>query len=430
MGLVFVRRIVFKHVMDWQQDRGAAVGTLLVVRFPDMEAAEGRLAGMAAAARWAAVARSAGGRDPVVVIDGAVRGWSRATLDDFDRAGVPYPAAPVAGTAIAAVLAEQPVGPLLLAVGRYLPEALEALLAAPRATRAPGGAPATAVGITRAPLPALGGVAPVVPAIDLAQPARAIRGLLRGTVKPSDGLVSRWLNRPVSQRISADLLRALPGIRPSHITLLVAAVAVAMIAALLFGGQAGLVAGAILFQLASVLDGVDGEIARTSYRSSVAGAILDTRVDVVTNLGFFVGIAIGLTRLYGATQAIVGGVVVVVAVAGMLLLSGLARRAGQPGSLNVVKDYYRRRFPSGWQHAVTETLVAMTSRDFFAFAFCVIVVAGWGWTVSWLLAGFSLIWLVTIVAAIPGLLYGAEALPPYAEEAPVPARVEALAGVD
>ena len=389
-----------------------------------MATAEHRVAGMSAAGRWAAVARAAGGRDPGFLIGGMTRGWAPATLDDFDRVGGVRVTPPVAVGGAEAFLAGQPRGLLLLAAGRYLPdvEALAALLAAPRAAVAPDGAAVTAPGITTAPLPRLVGAALVIPVTDLARPAVAVRRIVRATAKLSDGVVSRWFNRPISQRISTQLLLHVPDIRPSHMTLIVLAAAVTMVAALLFGGWPGLIAGGVLFHVASVLDGVDGEIARASHRGSLAGATLDTRVDVATNLGFFIGIAVSLTRLYGAEQAKVGGVAVLLGLVGMLLLGWLARRVGRPGSLDVLKLYYRRRFPTGWQHRVTETLVAMTSRDFFAFAFAIIIVAGEGWTVSWLLAGFSAIWLITIVAATPGLLHRRILL--------APADVEALAGAE
>ena len=410
--------------MMWQNGYGAAAGTLLLVSFPDLATAEHRVAGMSAVGRWAAVARAAGGRDPTFLIGGMTRGWAPATLDDFDRAGVVRVAPPVAAGAVEAFLAGQPRGLLLLAAGRYLPdgEALAALLASPRAAVAPDGNAVAAPGITTAPLPRLGDAALVIPVTDLARPGMAVRRIVRATAKPSDGVVSRWFNRPISQRISTQLLLHVPGIRPSHMTLVVLAAAVAMVAALLFGGWPGLIAGGVLFHVASVLDGVDGEIARASHRGSIAGATLDTRVDIATNLGFFIGIAVSLTRLYGARQAMVGGIAVLLGLVGMLLLGWLARRAGRPGSLDVLKLYYRRRFPTGWQHRVTETLVAMTSRDFFAFAFAIIIVGGEGWAVSWLLVGFSAVWLTTIVAAAPGLLHSRTVL--------APADVGALAGAD
>jgi CDP-L-myo-inositol myo-inositolphosphotransferase len=235
--------------------------------------------------------------------------------------------------------------------------------------------------------------------------------IVRSTAKSTDGIISRRLNRPVSQRVSVLLLRWWPEVRPWHATALVALVAVAMIASLLFGGYPGLIAGGVLFHLASVLDGVDGEIARATHRASAAGAALDTRVDMLTNIGYFVSVAVALTRLYGGAQAAVGGLAVVLALLGLAIVAWLARRMGLHGSLDVLKPYYRERFPEGWQFWVTEVLVATTSRDFFAFAFGVVIVLGLGWTVSWLLLGFVITWLAAVICAVPGVLRQADYRP-------------------
>ena len=85
--------------------------------------------------------------------------------------------------------------------------------------------------------------------------------IVRATGKPGDGLVSRWLNRPISQRITWFVL-AIPGIRPIHVTVFNGLLAVPMLLLLLSGQGWGLILGAILYQAASVLDGVDGEMAR------------------------------------------------------------------------------------------------------------------------------------------------------------------------
>ena len=65
--------------------------------------------------------------------------------------------------------------------------------------------------------------------------------------------------------------------------------ALAMLPVLLLGGETGLILGGILFQAASVLDGVDGEMARATFRTSPSGATLDSAVDIATNLLFVAG---------------------------------------------------------------------------------------------------------------------------------------------
>jgi CDP-L-myo-inositol myo-inositolphosphotransferase len=177
-----------------------------------------------------------------------------------------------------------------------------------------------------------------------------------------------------------------------------------MLLALLTGEANGLVLGAILFHVASVLDGVDGEIARATYRSSPAGATLDTRVDMLTNIGFFIAVSVALTRLYGGAQATIGAVAVLFALIGLGTTAWLLNRLQRPGSFDVIKLYYRERFPGGWQWLVTEVLVLMTSRDFFAFAFGIVIVLGFGWAVLPLLLAFTATYLFFVLFAVPSLL--------------------------
>ena len=52
------------------------------------------------------------------------------------------------------------------------------------------------------------------------------------------------------------------------------------------GGKTGLILGGILFQAASVIDGVDGEMARATFRATDFGKTLDSAVDMATNFLF------------------------------------------------------------------------------------------------------------------------------------------------
>lgn len=229
------------------------------------------------------------------------------------------------------------------------------------------------------------------------------RQVLLATGKPSDGLVSRWLNRPVSRAITARVL-LIPGVRPWHLTLVTAAVAVLMFAALVSGRPLGLVVGALLFHLASVVDGVDGEMARATYRSSRVGAIMDTSVDMATNLMFTLGITIGLTRLHGLVYARVGGLAFVLYVAGVLLLAALVRRSARGPSFDLLKGVYSQRFPSGLLAWLATIARVATSRDFFAFVFAVLSIAGLAVIIPWLLMGAAAFWVTVIIAAAPSVI--------------------------
>lgn len=120
------------------------------------------------------------------------------------------------------------------------------------------------------------------------------RQLVRTTGKPSDGLVSRTLNRPISRLLSRWLLQT--RITPNQISYVVLGVLAAGTATLTLGTPEGFVIGMLLFHLASVLDGCDGEIARVKFLESRRGAWLDTSVDLLGNFLLPLAIAVGLSR--------------------------------------------------------------------------------------------------------------------------------------
>jgi 1L-myo-inositol 1-phosphate cytidylyltransferase / CDP-L-myo-inositol myo-inositolphosphotransferase len=122
---------------------------------------------------------------------------------------------------------------------------------------------------------------------------RAERELVRLAARqPFDGPVFRYLNRRLSWRLSLPLLRL--GVRPAAAT--VAAFVLALLAAgvLALGAAStpALVVGGLLVQLASVVDGVNGELARASLRTSPAGAFFDSVLDHVADAALLVALAI------------------------------------------------------------------------------------------------------------------------------------------
>lgn len=107
---------------------------------------------------------------------------------------------------------------------------------------------------------------------------RAVRTLLASSRgKLNDGPISRWVNRPISTRLTRLLVEW--SVTPNQLS--VASFVLAAIAAALFtlGSYGYLVLGGVLAQLASIVDGVDGEIARLKYLSSDYGRWLDAVLD-------------------------------------------------------------------------------------------------------------------------------------------------------
>jgi len=124
--------------------------------------------------------------------------------------------------------------------------------------------------------------------------------------KAVDGVVSRHLNRPVSLWLSRRLV-ALPW-SPDSYTAITFAVAVLGALMATGGTYAATLGGAILMHVASVLDGVDGEIARARVETSARGAWLDTIGDDLSNVLFWLALGVGAARVGEPVLGVAGGI--------------------------------------------------------------------------------------------------------------------------
>ncbi|RLB57543.1 MAG: hypothetical protein DRI34_07495 [Deltaproteobacteria bacterium] len=129
---------------------------------------------------------------------------------------------------------------------------------------------------------------------------RAEKLHMRALRRPTDGIVSRWLNRPVSLWLSRHLFSKLP-LTPNHITFLAAAIGWAgIVLVFLWPGYWWVLLGAALFHVSSILDGCDGEIARLRFQFSRFGEWFDNVLDEINNALFIAGIGFGVWHSGGA----------------------------------------------------------------------------------------------------------------------------------
>jgi hypothetical protein len=122
----------------------------------------------------------------------------------------------------------------------------------------------------------------------------AERAFLRDNGKTQDGLVSRYVNRRVSRFISRGLLKT--PMTPSTWSVLIFILPLIGTLQFLRGSYLGFVLGAAIFQLYSILDGCDGEIARAKFLQTEFGRRLDSFLDLSGNILLALGIGIGLAR--------------------------------------------------------------------------------------------------------------------------------------
>jgi len=106
---------------------------------------------------------------------------------------------------------------------------------------------------------------------------KAESNLLINLKKVSDGPISRYLNRPISAKISKLLLKK--KITPNQISL--SSFLLSLLGTLFFflGGYLNLMIGGILAQVSSIIDGCDGEIARLKFQTSEFGGWFDAVLD-------------------------------------------------------------------------------------------------------------------------------------------------------
>jgi len=101
--------------------------------------------------------------------------------------------------------------------------------------------------------------------------------LCKNLIKSTDGLISRYLNRAISIRISKFLVKT--RITPNFISF--SSFIGCLLAALFFsfGKYAYVLIGGILAQFSSIIDGCDGEIARLKFQQTKYGAWFDAVLD-------------------------------------------------------------------------------------------------------------------------------------------------------
>jgi 1L-myo-inositol 1-phosphate cytidylyltransferase / CDP-L-myo-inositol myo-inositolphosphotransferase len=199
----------------------------------------------------------------------------------------------------------------------------------------------------------------------------AVRSLLlESLIKASDGPVSRHLNRHLSRAITRVCLPL--GVTPNQMTMLVA---LAGLAAGYYAAQpspSAQLLGALLFQLHSVIDGCDGEIARLTRNFGKHGALIDSLVDDASNLLFFAGLSCGVAGLLGVQWPLYTGALTVACYAAVAYIqyAAVLRSTGKGEKTAFWRGEIERR------PLLLRALHALGRRDVFVLVILVAVALG------------------------------------------------------
>jgi len=118
--------------------------------------------------------------------------------------------------------------------------------------------------------------------------------LLDSAVKGTDGFFTTFFVSPYSRYIARWAARH--GLTPNQVTTFSLFLGILSAAAFATGERWGLIAGAVLLQLAFTFDCVDGQLARYTRQFSKLGAWLDSVFDRAKEYVVFAGLAIGASR--------------------------------------------------------------------------------------------------------------------------------------
>lgn len=172
-----------------------------------------------------------------------------------------------------------------------------------------------------------------------AEATRRIRASL--TKGRDDGFVDQYFNRAISRPISMLLART--AITPNQITAIGFLLGLLAAALLALPGSAWWIAGGLLIQAASILDGCDGEVARLKHRESARGGWLDTVLDRYADAALALAVTLSAARVEPAAWVWVAGCVSAV---GFLMTSYTTKeyqlRFGRPYPNTLIARLKRR----------------------------------------------------------------------------------------
>ena len=210
--------------------------------------------------------------------------------------------------------------------------------------------------------------------------------------KPQDGFVSRFLNRPISRRITAFLLKL--SVHPNAWTVSIFVLPLIASLFLLRGDYVSFVIAAAIFQVFSILDGCDGEIARAKNLESKLGERLDYFSDFAASLLYVLTLGMGLHR---STEGIVCAVLIT---ANELLLRVGKSKASIFSSTFQESFYARHRTVVGhsgllnFGESFVWWLFQLTKRDMAMLVFLLLALVGlaqWILNLWTIVAGASLV---------------------------------------
>lgn len=191
----------------------------------------------------------------------------------------------------------------------------------------------------------------------------------------TDGIVDRFLYRPLGRHLSKILVRA--PFSPNQVS--IASTLVGIFSGSLFAAG-HFISGAFLLQLSASIDCVDGDLARALYKESRLGKWLDLAGDQFVHVAVFAGIGFGLARSDPGSPA---------------LALGISAVLGTIISFAVIVRFMHRK--NGRKSYGLERLIdATTNRDFSLLVLVLAIVGKLNFFLWMAGIGVHLFWIIAL----------------------------------
>lgn len=222
--------------------------------------------------------------------------------------------------------------------------------------------------------------------------------LFQSCRKSTDGFISRKFNRSISLFFTSYLIKT--PIKTLYVTLAATLVGILSGYFATKGGYGPYLFAAFLFEFASILDGVDGELARLRLTDSKVGQWLDTLSDNLTYVLFIIGTALGVMKRPDLVStnllpfaALLGLIVLMICMFGYLLFFT------NSGSLLSVQNDFMGAAPSFFKTFIKK-IYFLIKRDFFATLFFVFAIFNKPhWNLFFVAVGTNIAWIVLLTSA-------------------------------
>jgi 1L-myo-inositol 1-phosphate cytidylyltransferase / CDP-L-myo-inositol myo-inositolphosphotransferase len=236
----------------------------------------------------------------------------------------------------------------------------------------------------------------------------ANRRLYRGLKKSTDGVVSKYFNRPISTAITRLLVPL--GVTPNAVT---TAVFVLSLVAVYWAGQPNyfwIAMSGLLFQFCSIVDGCDGEISRLTLRQTKFGGWYDTITDQIRYVLYLLALGWGAYRLHGNIAYLWAiGLFPFVTTYLCVTMARFTASVSRQTNLAVTAKVEEGIGDGGWWARLILPLRVLVKQDVTAFVACALAVCGLPGTMFWIACAAVLAMTISVTRAVSKPIAGVAA---------------------